>query len=185
MRQLKVFLSISVDGYFADERGDMSWAHADDPDFKTFVAANAGSGNTLVMGRVTYDLMASYWPTDMAKRNDPAVAAAMNELPKIVFSRTIRETNWNNTRVFHRAPVAAMQALKNEEGRDMVILGSGSIARLFAEAGLVDSFQFVVVPLVLGGGRAALAGLSRRLPLTLEDSRTFKNGMVVLTYRPG
>jgi dihydrofolate reductase len=184
MRKLGVFLSISLDGYFADSSSDMSWAHDRDPEFNTFLADNASSGSELVMGRRTYDLMSAYWPTDFARQNDPALAAAMNSLPKIVFSRTMREASWNNTRLVKTDPIEALRALKREEGRDMVVLGSGSIVGLLAQAGLVDTFQFVIVPLALGAGRSVFAGMCERLRLEPIESRTFKNGNVALTYVP-
>ncbi|KQV11348.1 hypothetical protein ASC97_15610 [Rhizobium sp. Root1203] len=184
MRKLGVFLSISVDGYFADSSGDMSWAHDRDPEFYTFLADNASSGSELVMGRRTYDLMSAYWPTDFARQNDPALATAMNSLPKIVFLRTIREAGWNNTRLVKTDPIEAVRALKREEGQEMVVLGSGSIVRLLAQAGLVDTFQFVIVPLALGAGRSVFAGLSERLRLEPIGSQRFGNGNVALTYVP-
>lgn len=175
MRKLGVFLSISVDGYFADSGGDMSWVHDGDPEFNAFVAENASSGNALVMGRRTYDLMAAYWPTDFAKQNDPIVATAMNSLPKIVFSRTMREADWYNTRLVQSDPIEAMRVLKRDEGQDMIVLGSGSIVSLFAQAGLVDRFQFVIVPLALGAGRSVFEACPRACGwnrLVAERSRT-------------
>ncbi len=184
MRQLGVFLSISLDGYFADQNGDASWAHRDDPEFNAFIAGNASIGGELLMGRRTYDLMASYWPTAMAREREPIVADGMNSLPKIVFSQTMSEAGWNNTRLIREDPVAAVRALKQVEGKDMVALGSGTIVSQLAEAGLVDVFQFVVVPIALGAGRSVFAGISERLALTLTDSRAFARGNVVLTYTP-
>jgi dihydrofolate reductase len=136
------------------------------------------------MGRRTYDLMAAYWPTDFAKQNDPIVATAMNSLPKIVFSRTMREADWYNTRLVQSDPIEAMRVLKRDEGQDMIVLGSGSIVSLFAQAGLVDRFQFVIVPLALGAGRSVFEGMSESLRLEPVGSRAFKNGNVVLTYVP-
>lgn len=184
MRQLSVFLSISLDGYFADLNGDVSWAHRDDPEFNAFVASNASAGGELLMGRRTYDLMASYWPTAMAKERDPIVADGMNSLPKIVFSRTMSEAGWINTRLIRENPAQAVHALKRAEGKDMVVLGSGSIVAQLVEAGLVDVFQLVVVPIALGAGQSVFAGISERLALTLTDSRAFAKGNVVLTYAP-
>ena len=91
MRKLDVFNSITLDGYFTDSNGDMSWAHegGDDPEFAAFTAGNAQGGGTLIFGRVTYELMKSFWPTEQAKRAMPEVAAGMNRMEKIVFSRTL------------------------------------------------------------------------------------------------
>jgi len=87
MRKLIVFNQVSLDGYFTDANGDMSWAHRDssDREWKSFVDANASSGGQLLFGRITYEMMKSYWPTPAALRNDPVVAERMNDLPKVVF----------------------------------------------------------------------------------------------------
>src|SRR5882762_1668430 len=88
MRKLGVFESVSLDGYFADAKGDISWAHAgDDPEWNSYVSDNAKGGGGLMFGRVTYDMMVKYWPTPAAAKNDPEVAKGMNDLPKYVFSK--------------------------------------------------------------------------------------------------
>src|SRR5215813_15566954 len=99
MQQLIAFITTSLDGYFADASGDMSWAHKSDPEWLEFVHGNASGGGTLLFGRVTYDLMIKYWPTPMAKQQNPVVAEGMNSMPKFVFSRTIEHASWNNTTV--------------------------------------------------------------------------------------
>ncbi|HTP07573.1 MAG TPA: dihydrofolate reductase family protein, partial [Anaerolineae bacterium] len=124
MRRLKVFNTVSLDGYFVDAHGDMSWAHQGDPEWLTFTEQNAGGGGVLVFGRVTYDLMAGYWPTVAAFKADPAVAERMNALPKVVFSKTMNYASWSNTRLVKSDPAAAIRKMKAESGPDMVILGS-------------------------------------------------------------
>lgn len=98
MRKLIAFNQVTLDGYFAGPNGDLSWANKADAEFKAFVAENAKGEGVLLFGRVTYELMASYWPTPLATRNDPLVAERMNHRSKIVFSRTLNEPSWNNTR---------------------------------------------------------------------------------------
>ena len=88
MRKLIVFNMVSLDGFFVDSKGDMSWAHKHDAEWNAFVGGNASGSGVLVFGRKTYELMASYWPTPMALQNSPIVAKGMNDMPKIVFSRT-------------------------------------------------------------------------------------------------
>ncbi|MGO4437475.1 dihydrofolate reductase family protein [Rhizobium sp. RAF56] len=184
MRKVSVFLSISIDGYFTGSSGDMSWSHNEDPEFNAFVAGNASSGGELLMGRITYEMMASFWPTPFAKQSFPEVAEGMNGLPKVVFSRTLQEVSWNNTRLAKNAPTEEVRRLKAGAGPDLVVLGSGSIARQLAEAGLVDEFQFVVVPVALGSGRTMFDGIDNRLALKLTRSRTFANGNTLLCYAP-
>jgi dihydrofolate reductase len=186
MRRLVAFNSVTLDGYFAGLSGDISWAHRDndDAEWNSFVADNASGGGTLVFGRVTYDLMASYWPTPLALQNDPIVAERMNNLQKVVFSRTMNRASWQNTQLVKRDPAAEMRKMKDEPGADMAILGSGSIVSQLAEQGLIDEFQIVVNPVVLGRGRTMFDGIRERLTLRHTKTRTFANGNVVLCYEP-
>jgi dihydrofolate reductase len=185
MRKLGVFNQVSLDGYFAGTHGDISWAKANqDPEFQAFAAENAKGGGALIFGRVTYEMMAAFWSTPQAYELNPTVAERMNNLPKIVFSRTLDTVSWSNTRLVIGDPAAEVRKLKKEPGKDMAILGSGSIASQLAREGLIDEYQFVVNPVVLGEGRAMLEGLERRLNLKLTNTRTFGNGNVFLCYQP-
>jgi dihydrofolate reductase len=173
-----------MDGYFVDVKGDMSWAHTRDAEFGAFVQGNASGGGELVFGRITYELMASYWPTSMAMENDPVVAKGMNDLPKVVFSRTMGKASWNNTRLMKGEPAAEMRRMKKESGQDMVIMGSGSIISQLAEERVIDEYQMVVVPVVLGKGRTMFDGVKEKLGMKLVRSRVFGNGNVFLCYEP-
>jgi dihydrofolate reductase/uncharacterized protein YndB with AHSA1/START domain len=184
MRKLIVFNNLSLDGYFTDRNGDMSWAHNPDAEWRAFTRENAGSGGELVFGRKTYDLMVSFWPTPQAAQLMPEVAAAMNASPKVVFSRTMKEASWNNTRLVNEDIAAAARELKEEPGPNLVIMGSGSIVSQLAPAGLIDAYQIVVHPLVLGAGTTLFEGLKKKCPLTLTGTRTFGNGNVLLCYEP-
>lgn len=185
MRKLLVFNQVSLDGYFVDAVGDMSWAHKDDPEWHAFVSENAGRGGELVFGRITYEMMARFWPTPQALQRLPAVARGMNQSPKIVFSRTLNQASWSNTRLIKGEPAEQMRQLKREPGPDLVILGSGSLVAHLAEAGLIDEFQIVVNPLVLGNGRTMFDSVRKKLSLTLAGTRSFGNGNVLLCYQAG
>lgn len=186
MRHLSVFIQVSVDGYFVDRHGSVDWAHKarDDAEWYKFVEGNASGGGTLLFGRKTYDIMASYWPTPMALQNDPVVAKRMNDGPKIVFSRTMERAAWQNTTLLKGDLATEVRTLKRASGEGMVILGSGSIVAQLTEARLIDTFTVVVLPLALGGGRTVFEGMKQPLGLTLTQSRPFRNGNVVLTYEP-
>lgn len=186
MRKLVVFNNVSLDGYFTDKNNDMSWAHRDlaDAEWNTFTAENASGGGMLLFGRVTYDLMAGFWPTPLAAQMMPEVAEGMNNMPKVVFSRTMDKAAWNNTTLVKDDPASSVRKLKNQSGPDMVILGSGSIVAQLSRERLIDEYQFVVVPVVLGGGRTIFEGLKEKLALKLTQSRTFGNGNVFLCYEP-
>lgn len=181
---LTVYNQVSLDGYFVNAQGDMSWAKKDlgDMEWNEYVASNARGGGALVFGRVAYEMMASFWPSPLAARMMPEVAKQMNTLPKLVFSRTLQSVDWANTTLVKGDAVAGMRRLKQGGGRDMVILGGGRLTAQLAEAGLIDEYTFVVNPLVLGAGRTLFEGVTRRLDLKLTTSRVFRNGNVVLTY---
>jgi dihydrofolate reductase len=186
MRKLIVFNNVSLDGYFAGENGDISWAHSgnDDAEWNAFVAENASGGGQLLFGRITYELMAGYWPTPQAIKNDPVVAEGMNSMPKVVFSRTLEKASWNNTKLVKSDIAAEIRKMKKEPGEGMAILGSGSIVSQLAQEGLIDEFQIVVNPVVLGKGKTMFDGISEKLNLKLTKSRTFSNGKVLLCYEP-
>jgi dihydrofolate reductase len=186
MRKLIVFNHVSLDGYFVGMNGDFSWARSgnDDAEYSAFVAENASGGGQLLFGRVTYELMASYWPTPIADQHIPAVAAGMNSMPKVVFSRTLDKALWRNTRLVKGDIVSEIRKMKNEPGPGMAILGSGSIVSQLAPQHLIDEYQMMVDPVALGKGRTMFEGIQENLTLKLTKTRTFKNGKVLLCYEP-
>jgi dihydrofolate reductase len=186
MRRLGVFNTVSVDGFFTDAKGGMSWAHNAKPDaeWDAFVGGNASGGGMLLFGRITYDLMASFWPTPMAAKQLPTVAEGMNRMPKGVFSRTMDTASWINTKVLKGDLATEVRKLKSEPGPDMVILGSGSIVSQLAPEGVIDEYQIVTAPLALGAGRTMFDGVKNALKLSLTKTRSFANGNVVSWYEP-
>jgi dihydrofolate reductase len=184
MRRLMAFEQVSLDGFFVDAKGDMSWAHRQDPEWNAFTAENASGGGTLLFGRVTYEMMAGFWPTPAAMEMMPEVAKGMNNLPKVVFSRTLDKAAWKNTTLVKGDIEAAVRKMKNEPGPGMVIMGSGTIVSQLTQAGLIDEWQIVVNPIVLGKGRTLFEGVRDKVALRRTNSRTFGNGNVVLSYEP-
>jgi dihydrofolate reductase len=184
MRKLVVFNTVTLDGYFVDSKGDMSWAHKNDDEWNAFVGENASGSGMLVFGRITYELMASYWPTPMALQNSPVVAKGMNAMPKIVFSRTLDSASWSNTKLLKGDLATEVRKLKQEPGPDMVILGSGTIVSQLAQQNLIDEYQIALSPSVLGQGRTMFEGVKQKLNFKLTNSRAFRNGNIFLCYQP-
>jgi dihydrofolate reductase len=183
MRKLKVFNNVTLDGYFTDSNGDMSWAHeGNDEEFNSFVRDNAQGESEFLFGRVTYELMASYWPTPHALENMPIVAKKMNETPKTVFSKTLSKTSWNNTKLLKGDLVTEVQKLKKLPGNDLLIFGSGSLVSQLATAGLIDQYQFVLTPIALGEGRSSFDKIGKRQNFKLVSSRVFPHGKIFLCY---
>jgi len=187
MRSLAAFEQLTLDGFFSGENGDFSWTHSrerQDQEWTSFAAENASGGGILLFGRVTFEIMAGYWPTPRAAQDNAIVAEHMNRMPKIVFSRTLDSVAWSNTRIVKSDPAAEVRRLKKEPGPNMAILGSGTIVSLLAREGLIDEYQLAVLPVVIGKGRTLFEGVHDRLPMKLTRTRSFKNGNVVSWYAP-
>ena len=180
MRRLRVFESISVDGYFCDAGGRMDWAHVgrDDAEFAAWVGGNASGGGELLFGRKTYQMMEAFWPTPMAAEQMPVVAKGMNAARKYVASATLQPT-WTNARLLQGELVKAVRDLKGSEGPDVTVLGSGEVVAQLGAAGLVDEYQLVIIPVALGAGRTLFTA---GRPLRLVEQRAFRCGNVVVTY---
>jgi dihydrofolate reductase len=184
MPKLSSFTMLTLNGYYAGPKEDLSWAQVRDPEFQAFSEENAKSGGALLFGRKTYDMMVRYWPTPQAAKENPVVAERMNALPKVVFSRTLDEAEWQNTKVVKGDLASEVRKLKKAPGPDMVIMGSGSIVAQLAQQKLIDALQVVIFPVVLGDGKKLFAGVPDPLRLKLASSRTFANGIEVLSYHP-
>ncbi|HEU5251456.1 MAG TPA: dihydrofolate reductase family protein [Thermoanaerobaculia bacterium] len=186
MPRLIVFENVTLDGYFSGANGDISWAHKDqkDPEWDAFVAENASGEGRLLFGRKTYELMASYWPTPAAARDDPEVAKGMNRFPKVVFSKTLDKATWSNTTLKKGDLVDEVKEMKKAPGPHIAILGSGTIVSQLAPEGLIDEYQIVVNPVVIGTGRTMFEGVKEKLALKRTKVRAFGNGNVLLCYEP-
>jgi len=188
MGQLNAFVHVSIDGFFAGPHGEIDWFKqiGKDDEYEQFTHESASGGSTLVMGRKTYDMMKGYWPTPQASEQDPKMAAVMTRSPKIVFSRTLKgtpdEANWKNTRVVHEIDPGEVRKLK-DTNRDLTILGSGTVLQQLTNLGLVDEYELVVVPIVLGRGRRLFEDVEET-SMRLVESRGFRNGLTVLRYGP-
>jgi dihydrofolate reductase len=183
MTKVSVFNSVSLDGYFTDPGGDMSWAHKNDPEWTKFSTDNAqGTDGAFLFGRKTYELMKSFWPTEQARQQMPQIAHTMNAKQKIVFSKTVKDATWQNTRLVHGSPVEEVHKLKQGNAPDLLVMGSGTIIAQLAEADLIDDYTIIVCSLVLGAGRTMFEGVKRKIPLKLTRSRSFANGNVVNWY---
>jgi dihydrofolate reductase len=181
-RTLSVFNNVSIDGYFTDETGDMSWAHDQDPEWNKFMASNASGEAELLFGRKTYEMMAKFWPTNEAAQAMPDVARGMNRMRKTVFSHTLKSADWENSRVASADLATEVRRMKSEPGPGLLILGSGEIVAQLSQPGLIDAYQLVVVPIVLGRGRTLFEGVTGKPRFHLMQTRPFPNGNVVCWY---
>ena len=183
MRKVILFNLVSLDGYFEGENHGLDW-HNVDEEFNEFSHAQLDSAGMLLFGRGTYLLMAGFWPNAAAAGDDPVTAAAMNRLPKIVFSRTLTNVNWENTRLVRENIVEEIRRLKAEPGKDLFIFGSSNLSLTLIQHSLIDEFRILVNPIVLGSGTTLFDGIQDRLKLHLLKTQTFRSGNVLLVYEP-
>jgi dihydrofolate reductase len=183
MRKVFLFNMTTLDGFFEGTNQDISWHRVDD-EFNEFAIHQLREVDTLLFGRVTYQGMASYWPTEFAINDDPVVAGLMNSLPKIVFSKTIDKAEWNNSRLVRENVVEEVSKLKQQAGKDIAIFGSSDLAVTLAQSGLIDEYRIIVNPVFLGSGTPLLKGIKEKLNLKLLNARVFKSGNILLYYAP-
>ena len=182
MRNLIMFNLITLDGYFEGEnKWDIAWHQVDD-EFNEFSIDQLGHADGLIFGRVTYQGMASYWPTADAIKNDPQVAARMNSIRKYVFSKTIDKVEWNNTQLINGDAVEELTKLKRQPGKDLFLFGSADLASTFTRHNLIDEYRLMVNPIVLGKGCPLFKENGGTQKLKLLNTRSFKNGNVLLYY---
>lgn len=196
MRRIVMFNQVSADGYFASPDGGLDWVVPDDR--LSQAAMDQGPAyDTVLFGRKTYDMFERFWPhaldEDSSTASDPHVrgrrsqtlrdmAVFLNATRKVVFSRTRKEAAWNNSRLVPELEPRAIEEMKRQPGEDMILFGSGTIVSELTRHGLIDEYQLVVIPVVLGAGRPLFTGVDR-LKLELLDVRGFESGNVLQRYR--
>ncbi len=181
MRKMLSFMITSADGYHADPGQALDW-QAIDEEFSQFALAQLRDAGTPVFGRVTYELMAAFWPTP-ARESDPDVANAMNTTPKIVISRTLAQAGWPGTQVISSHAEEELAKLKQQPGKDIVIPGSSTLTAGLLQTGLLDELRIMVNPVILGQGRSLFAGAAKT-SLQLLTTRQFTSGNVLFRYQP-
>jgi dihydrofolate reductase len=153
MRKIIVSNLVSVDGFICGPNGEFDWQVVND-EFFAYAEDMLNETDSLIFGRKTYEMMASFWPTEEAKKNDPVIAGKMNSLQKIVFSTTLNKAGWENSVLIKDDVKEKVLKLKQQPGKDMVILGSGEIVSAFTQLGLIDEYKFIINPIILGAGKS-------------------------------
>lgn len=183
MRKVIMFNRISIDGFFAGPQGEIDWfVHDPEVDKATHEMMQP---DTLLLGRVTYQMFESYWPHVATDPNAPegarTLANELNQMTKVVFSKTLEEVTWENTKLVKGDITKEVSKLKQGEGPDITIFGSGTIVQQLADEGLIDEYLIAVTPIVLGTGKQLFKDV-KKFNLKLLETRNFKSGNVLLHY---
>ena len=196
MGRIVMFNHVSADGYFSSPEGNIDWV-VRDAEVDKAAMSGGPQADTLLLGRKTYEMFASFWPkaVESSKAKNPhdggelsdeqrQMGNWLNDATKIVFSRTMKDASWKNTRIVQALDPREIQGMKKQD-KNMLVLGSGSIVSELTKHGLIDDYTFVVSPIFLGGGKQLITGLSKRPRLKLESSQGFPSGVVLLRYSQG
>jgi dihydrofolate reductase len=183
MRKIIFQNMISIDGYFEGSNREIDWHNVDD-EFNNEAIEFLNTIDTLLFGRITYELMANYWPTPAAKTDDPIIAEKMNALRKVVITKTLDKADWENTIIIKNNFIEEIKKIKGQSGKDIAIFGSSDLSVLLIENNLIDEIRIMINPIVLGNGKPLFKGIKNRLKLELIKTKTFKSGNVALFYKP-
>jgi len=189
MRKVILFMHISLDGFVCGPNGELDWATMTDDAMGEYMGNDLlKTVDTMFVGRVLFQGFEQYWPSvPMDPNNKPemiAFAHWMADTPKIVFSNSLNEVKWKNSRLAKGSPAEEVKKLKSEPGGDIVIFGGASLSTIFAEQDLIDEYRFKLEPVILGSGRSLYKGFPAMRKLKLTHSKSFDSGVVALYYQP-
>jgi dihydrofolate reductase len=188
VRKIIVSERVTLDGFIAGLQGEMDWME----EFFDEALANYESElqktvDTTLFGRVTYQGFESYWPMVALDPASPKglaeYAQQLNAMRKIVFSKTLSRAEWNNSELVHEIDLEEIIKMKQEPGRDIVIYGSASIVQRLTNLGLIDRYQLLVFPVVLGSGKPLFQDILHKVKLSLVSAKTLPSGVVELFYQ--
>jgi len=181
MRTLFAFNMMSLDGFFEGPDRDISW-HQVDEEFNDFAIEQLQAVDLIIFGKVTYEGMASYWPTPIAIETDPAVANLMNTVPKIVVSKSLQKADWKNTTLIKDNARAEILKRKQQTGKDIAIFGSADLISSLMD--IIDEHRVMINPVLLHEGTALFKGDGPPYMLKLISTRIFNSGNILLSYQP-
>ncbi len=184
MRNVIMLNRVSIDGFFAGPHGEIDW-FIPDPEVDKMV--HGAAADTVLFGRVTYELFEKHWPKAAVDPKTPEgerqMANELNQMTKVVFSRTLKKVTWEKSRLVRGDVAEEVRRLKQAKGSGIIIFGSGTIVQQLASEGLIDDYWFVLTPVILGAGKQLFTGV-KKTHLELVEAKSFKSRNVVLHYRP-
>lgn len=194
-RRIVMFNRVSAEGFFSTPDGKLDWV-VPEPELDKAAAEGLAGTGTIMFGRRTYQMFESFWPHALdvagtakdphaAGRRTPelgAMAKWINDATKLVFSKTLKEVTWKNSRLFRELDPREIETMKKQHGKDIMIFGSGSIVSQLTEHGLIDEYQLVVGPILIGSGKPLFSGVTKTLKLELKEATKFPSGNVKLRY---
>jgi dihydrofolate reductase len=180
MRRVVLQMGVTVDGYVAGTGSEGDWGlPAEHPEVRAWKIASLRRVGTHIMGRVTYEEMAEYWP-----KSPEDYAIFMNSVPKVVFSTTLPTAEWAESRIARGELVEEIAALKNEPGGEIMAHGGAAFVQALSRLGLIDEYRLVTLPVALGDGLPLFKNLAKPLRMDLTEARSFADGTAIHVYQP-
>jgi len=181
MRKIIVSNVVSLEGFFEGVHQEIDWFTVDESFFE-YARQLLNEVDTILFGRITYQMMATFWPN--ANDEDAVITHKMNHLPKIVFSKTLKKLEWNNATIAKNNLSKEVKVLKEQAGKDIVIFGSGALVTQLTQLGLIDEYRIIINPLLLGKGNPMFKGIEDKIYLKLLKTKILDTGVVILYYEP-
>ncbi|RKD91353.1 dihydrofolate reductase family protein [Mangrovibacterium diazotrophicum] len=181
MRKLTAFVFTTLNGYYKGEGDNIDW-HSNGLEEIEFAQHKLQEGKTLLFGRKTFEMMRNFWVSPMAYELFPTIALRINQTEKLVCSNSLEKTDWNNTTIINGDMIEKLKALKETEGEDITLMGSGSLLSQLAEEDLIDEYELMIDPVLIGKGDTLFDGLTRELHLQMTDARLFRESGTLLLY---
>lgn len=191
MRKVIVSMNVTLDGYMSGPNCELDWHFQSwDADMGARLARELSKTDTILLGRVTYQAMARYWPAKvldlLSSRADMEFAIMMNDHHKVVYSNTLETTSWDNSRLISGTIEQAIARLKQsprQQGKNIIIYGSGKLVATLMQLGFIDEYHLWVHPVILGKGKPLFRDLQDKSSLQLLETKPFDSGVVLLHYR--
>lgn len=186
MRKIVVSEFVSLDGVMEDPGGSEKFKHGGwtgkywSDEIGKFKFEELFASDALLLGRITYQGFAAAWPSI---KDEAGFADRMNGLPKYVVSTTLTEVTWNNSQLITRNVAEEVSKLKQQSGQNILIFGSGTLVQTLMQHGLIDEYQILVYPVVLGSGKSFFKSFDDQVSLKLVETKTFASGVVALSYQ--
>ena len=180
MRPVVLQMGVTLDGYVAGPGGEGDWGlPAEHPDVRAWKVASLRQAGTHIMGRVTYEQMSRHWPDATGD-----YAQYMNNLPKVVFSKTLPATRWAGSRIARGDLAEEIAALRREPGGEIMAHGGAAFVQALSRAGLIDQYRLVILPVALGNGLPLFKDLAKPLRVDLTEAKSFPDGTIIHVYQP-
>ena len=185
MRKVKLLMQMTINGYVAGPNGENDWMTWNpDDELMEFMNSQYDSSETLLLGRKTADFFITYWENSFSKNPDTPFAKKIVDMPKVVFTKTLDKSTWNNTTLAKGTLAEEIGNLKKQNGKDIIVIGSPSLVSSLIKEGFIDEYHLIINPTAIGNGMTIFNSLEGMRKFTPIQAKLYSGGKIVLSYKP-